>query len=212
MATPHLPGFGLFFRRYAPFDTFGFGFRGDGRKEGSTSLTATARTYGLVGFNRAGLIKYFAGTSGTHYHTTVWGDIVALAKVSRSVAWGNVAGPDLFQFSASTAGANPLVMGSPDIDTSVAGRFDFSHPTSLRVDLQARGDNFPNLEVFLVCFTTAHAALLIDGRTTGGQNTGPFTRLPGSHADQPLGRYNGYLALTPAGTLMNNTRAAASIL
>ena len=199
-----IPTFGLYFRRYAPFDTFGFGFKGDSRDAASTSLKVTSRTYGFVMFNQFEIVHHSVNTSGTDYHSSLWGDIVGYSKVSGTTVRSRLAGPGLIEFSASTAGANPLVPKSPDIDTFVTARFEFGHPKLMLISGEVFGDNFPNLEVFLLCYRSAHTALLIDGRTTGGRNTGPITRLPGSHSNQSLGRLSGTLLLTENGTLVRD--------
>ncbi|MCB1781883.1 MAG: hypothetical protein KDJ34_17710 [Candidatus Competibacteraceae bacterium] len=196
-----VPAFGLFFRRYAPFETFGLGFEGDKRTKASTSLQATSRTYGWVAFNQFEILHQFADSSGTNYHSSVWGDITGHSKVSMKVTRSKLAGPGLIEFSASTAGANPLVPGAPDIDTSVTVRIDFSKNKSMIISGKVFGDDFPNLEVFLKCYRSNHTALLVDGRTTGGRNTGPFARLAGSHSNQLLCLLNANLPLTEKGTL-----------
>ncbi len=200
-----VPTFGLYFRRYAPFDTFGVpSFEGDKRNAASTSLKVTSRTYGVVMFNQFEIIQTFANTSGTHYHPLLFDSIVGHSKVSMTTVRSRLAGPDLIEFTASTAGANPLIPKSPNIDTFLTARFDlgFGSPNRLmRISGEVFGDNFPNLEVFLLCYRSAHTALLIDGRTTGGKRTGPITRLSGSHRGQSLGRLSGTLLLNHNGEL-----------
>jgi hypothetical protein len=213
------PTFGLYFRRYAPFDTFGANiialgqrFEGDKRRAASTSLKATSRTYGCVMFNMYGIVYRMAGSSGTRFHPLLFREIVGMAKVSMTVVRSNLAGPGLFEFTASTAGSNPLVPKSPDIDTIIKARVDFGKPRVLRLDGEVFGDNFPNLEVFLVCYRSAHTALLIDGRTTGGRDTGPYTRLLGSHSGHSLGRFSVALALNETGELASNYTASPTTL
>ena len=208
------PTFGLYFRRYAPFKTFGVpSFDGDAR-EASTSLRATSRTYGCVMFNQFNIVHSFAGTSGTHYHSLIWGDMVGMANVSKTVVRTRLEGPGLIEFEASTAGGNPLIPKSPDIDTYVTARFDFGavSPRVMRVSGEVHGDNFPNLEVFLICYRSARTALLIDGRTTGGRRTGPMTRLAGGHRGQSLGRLSGALLLNEKGELTRDSTAASSTI
>jgi hypothetical protein len=219
IAAKEPPAFGLYFRRYAPFETFGGGFQGDGRDGPSTWEGATSRTYGIVLFNRLGIITrfgsppgLFAGTSGTHYHSTVWGDIVGHATISATLVDHRLAGAGQVGFSASTAGANPLVPKSPDLDTFVVARLDFSDPKFMEISGEAFGDDFPNLEVYVKCYTSDHAALLLDGRTTGGRNTGPATRLFGSHANQSLGKLKGVLVLTEDGTLERDYVTSATTM
>jgi hypothetical protein len=208
-----IPTFGLYFRRYAPFDTFGVpSFEGDKRKAASTSLKATSRTYGCVMFNQFEIVHRFANTSGTHYHSSLWGEIVGASKVSMTNVRTSLAGPSLIEFSASTAGGNPLIPKSPDIDTFVTARFDFGSPKLLRIGGEVFGDNFPNLEVFLMCYRSSHTALLIDGRTTGGRRTGPMTRLAGAHSKQSLGKLSGTLLLNDAGEMSRDYTTGATTI
>jgi hypothetical protein len=148
-------------------------------------------------FNQFEIVNGFVGTSGTHYHSSVWGEIVGSSKVSGTRTRTRRAGPGLIEFEASSAGGNPLIPGSPDIDTNLIARFDFGFgsPPLMRITGEVFGDNFPNLEVFLVCYRSGNTALLIDGRTTGGRRTGPITRLAGGHAKQSLGKLSGTLLL-----------------
>src|SRR5262249_403323 len=59
---------------------------------------------------------------------------------------------------------------------------------SLRIQGAVRGDDFPNAEVF-VLDANGVGCMLFDGRTTGGRDSGPFTRLAGEHAEQRLGSF-----------------------
>jgi hypothetical protein len=163
-------------------------------------------------FNHDGIVDRYAGTDGTHIHLRFFGEVVGNAKVSMTVVRSSLAGPSLFEFTASTAGANPLIPGSPDIDTVVKVRIDFGAPKVLRLSGEVFGDNFPNLEVFVVCYRSAHTALLIDGRTKGGRDTGPATRLIGSHSGHSLGRFVANLALNEKGELAYDYKIGASTL
>jgi len=214
------PTFGLYFRRYAPFDTFGAGnplapgqrFEGDHRTAASTSLKATARTYGCVMFNKYGLVYKFAGTSGTHIHELIWGDVVSYAKIAFTVVRGTLAGPSLFEFSAKTSASNPLIPLSPNIATIVNARVDFGIQNLMRINGEVFGDSFPNLEVFLLCYRSTHTAVLIDGRTTGSRDFGPATRLIGSHSDLSLGKFSANLVLSEKGELVSDYKSFATTL
>lgn len=96
-----------------------------------------------------------------------------------------------------TAGANPLVPGAPDIDTfiDVSARFG---STAITIDGTVRGDTFPNAEVFVVD-AVGNRVLLWDYATTGDQNTGPMTRLAGSHSSATLGSFSVRLPIGPSG-------------
>jgi len=186
-------------------------FEGDHRSTASTSVKATSRTYGCVIFSQDGIVNKFAGSSGTHIDLFIWGGVDRTADVSQTVVRSTLAGPLLFSFSASTAGANPLVPKSPDIDTFVNVRVDYGHSNSLVLTGEVFGDNFPNLEVFLLDYQSQHTALLIDGRTTGGRDTGP-TRLIGTHSDHPLGRFFVELPLTSEGLLAGDSTCGVTTL
>jgi hypothetical protein len=214
------PVFLFWFRRYAPFDKFGgatgFEFEGDHREGPSTSPSATSRTYACLFVNRSEVLYGFSGSSGTRFlgYSAWTGGLLgirmmmevinkdtkgafAYADVSLDVAEHNAS--NYVSFTASTAGANPLVPGSPDIDTIVKASFFFNHPKTLVVQGEVFGDNFPNLEIFLS--SRSLSWLLLDFRTTGWQDTGPITRLLGSHDDQSLGKFSASLPLNDKGEL-----------
>ena len=170
--------FRLYFRRYAPFETFGIpSFRGDIRKTASTSLQATSRTSGMVLFDQSGILNKTGQSSGSHDANLVltFLDRQAMGSVSISAIRSNEAGPSLLSFTAQTAGSNPLIPGSPDIDTKVELRVDWGSGQMMRVSGKVVGDDFPNLEVFIRCDQSGKSALLVDGRTERGGRTGPFS-------------------------------------
>ena len=203
MIDQRYPAYGLFFRRYAPFARFGranpltmgFGyFEGDDRGV-STSLHVSSRTYGAVFFNKFGPIFNFAGTDGTHFHPAIGSVIVGSANVKKTFVRSTIFGPFLFGFHTSTAAGNPLVPKSPDIDTILDVKVDFGQPNTLRISGTVCGDNFPNLEVFLVCSRSAKTALLVDGQTEAGRNTGPLLHLFGEGADNQIASFQASLLL-----------------
>jgi hypothetical protein len=199
------PAFGLHFRRYAPFAKFGFpSFKGDNRKQASTSLQATSRTYGAVLFRQEGIISQFAGSSGTEDANLVlhFLERKAMATVSIKATRSTEAGPGLIGFSASTAGANPLMPASPDIDTTVDVRITWSSAGMMRVSGTVSGDDFPNLEVFIRCYQSKRSALIVDGRTGRGPTAGPFS-LFGSGGK--LCTFSASIPLTEAGLFSNET-------
>ena len=205
------PVFGLHFRRYAPFAKFGrmnpyTGFTGLGYFEGdnrgpSTSLQAASRTYGAVMFNRFGIVHSFFNSSGTHFHPAIGSTVVGMSKVSHTLVRHSIHGPDMFGFKASTAGNNPLVKPSPDINTFVDVVIDFGSQTTLKVSGEAFGDSFPNLEVFLMDYRSSRTAMLLDGQTGGGAHLGPATKLYGASESRSLGRFRANLLLDSKGEL-----------
>jgi hypothetical protein len=204
------PAFGLYFRRYAPFATFGFGFEGDNRGP-STATTVTSRTYGCVMFNKEGVFYWFSGSSGTQYRSFVWGLISAHAKVSMDVEVEASTRSNQVSFSASTAGSMPLLPKSPDIDSRVTALAEFS-PQNLHIEGSVFGDSFPNAEVFVLCYRSKHTALLFDGRTTGGRNTGPIARLAGRGAAIWLGQFDRNFKLDDKGELARDDTTFATTL
>jgi len=219
---PNYPVFGLFFRRYAPFKEFGGitpppyttiwgNFAGDNRGP-STSLKVTSRTYGCVMFNRFGVGYSYAGADKTHFHPAIFYDtITGQADTDFTLVKSTLTGTNLFGFKASTAASNPLVKPSPDINTFVDVTVNFAVPQRLTIQLQAFGDYFPNLEVFLLCYRSARSALLIDGRTPLGPDAGPFS-LPGTGEYHSLGYFSGHLALDQKGELASNTTVKSTEL
>jgi hypothetical protein len=197
-------GFALVFRRYAPFARFGFGFDGDHRQSPSVSMQATARTTGVVPFARGSIDSLHANSSGTQF--TGGGDWLRkllgrhVSNVTCKLS-NKLVSTSSVSFTASTAGANPMVPGAPDIDTFVDFRAVWSG-TGVRFFGVVRGDDFPNAEVF-VLDSKGQGFLLFDGRTTGGQNTGPMTRLAGAHASQTLGTFQCAVPLSPQGIFLS---------
>ena len=197
--------FVLVFRRYAPFSSFGFGFEGDCRTSPSVSTHASSRTIGTVLFQGGGIGSVAADSSGTAFvGLGKWVHQLAgrhKSRVSCSVTRG-VTTLNSLSFIASTAGSNPMVpVVAPDIDTFVDFRADWIG-TSLKIQGSIRGDDFPNAEIFLLD-RKGQGCLLFDGRTTGGKNTGPITRLVGSHESVLIGRFNLTTGLSPDGSFLH---------
>jgi hypothetical protein len=196
--------FMLVFRRYAPFAQFGFGFEGDHRLHPSVSMDTTARTIGIVSFGRGNIGSIRATTSGTQY--TAGGEWLRLflrkhqSDVS-STATKKQVSQNCVSFTASTAGANPMLgRAAPTIDTFIDFRAEWIG-NGVRFNGAVRGDNFPNAEVF-VLDSKGQGCLLFDGRTTGGQDSGPITRLAGDHEELQLGLFHCSMPVSPSGTFL----------
>jgi hypothetical protein len=193
----------LAFRRYAPFDTFGGGFEGDSRSSGSTSLLATARTTGLVSFAPGNVGAPSASSSGTSFKGA-GARVERLlgkhqSKVTSSVTV-TTRSAGCVRFTAQTSGSNPMVPLAPDIDTYIDLSVSFGK-ASLDVVGKVRGDDFPNAEVFLLD-AKGGAVMLFEYATTGGQTTGPMTRLAGSHRQQSLGDFAVRLPIRASGAFV----------
>jgi hypothetical protein len=193
--------YGLFFRRYAPFATFGGGFEGDNRKSATTSLTATSRTTGALNFAPGNVGNMTAESSGTTYAglgvqvQQLLGRHFSKVTSSVSVATRTI---DCLRFTAQTAGANPMVPASPTIDTFLDVHIVFRNQ-AIELAGRLRGDNFPNAEVFATD-AIGQSSLLFEFATSGGQLTGPMTRLAGDNSSQVLGSFSRRIALRPGGT------------
>jgi hypothetical protein len=98
-----------------------------------------------------------------------------------------------------------------EIDTFAKLPFDFAQKGTFVASGRAFGEDFPNLEVFLAS-PGSKSALLIDGHTTGSQETGPMTNLRGSHEDQLLRQLNFSLPVDDDGNLLSSFRAQATTM
>lgn len=196
----------LVFRRYAPFDQFGGGFEGDGRTSASTDPKASARTIGVVNFTQTDVGTALGSSTGSTFVGAgafverLIGRHFSNVDASVSVKTRTTA---LISFSARSAGANPLVPGAPKIITIIDFTAKFAS-TSIELSGTVRGDNFPNAEVII--YDGAGTGLLLwDFQTTGGQTTGPFTRLPalpGGHDDVALGQFNTRVGVNASGAFL----------
>jgi hypothetical protein len=210
--------YGLWFRRYAPFERFGSlaigSFEGDNRGP-STSLRVTSRTYCCIMFRRSGIVRSFANSSGTRFDPYLGplagGSVTGHSDVRHRVA--SLPHDDGFRIRASSHGGNPLTPSAvtPDIDVYVDVRVGFGTNT-IEISGEAFGDNFPALEIFLYSYRSARAAMLLDGRTTGGANTGPPTRLEGTNSWFRLGSFHVRLRLAGDGELAANTTVPPTTL
>ena len=213
MADEQVP-YGFWFRRYAPFTRFGdigIGeFEGDTRTQASGAIGDPSRTYGCVLFNQSEAVRANAGSSGTTLFGVLGGSVHGTAKVK--MTFTKKASTGAVEFSAYTEGGNPLVPGAPDIDTYVNVKANFSTPGQLKISGDVLGDNFPNLEVFVYCYRSKLSAILIDGRTTGGRDSGPAARLFGTHATHRIAKFDVSLPIDGTGRLTGSRTAAATTL
>lgn len=214
MSDDQIP-YGLWFRRYAPFATFGSvgigEFEGDTRTSASGSISDSSRTYGCVLFDRSRAVRANGGSSGTILFPKFGGPIHGMATV-KTVFRLILSKTGAIEFTAGTEGGNPLVPGAPEIDTVVTAKIDFSTPNRMAISGEVFGDNFPNLEVFVHCYRSRTSAILVDGRTTGGRDSGPGTRLFGAHTTHRIAKFDAALSLDGAGRLTGAYKATASTL
>jgi hypothetical protein len=168
----------LYVRSFAPWLWFGIEpypfpcayncFRGDNRSF-TTSLSATSRVIGTISFLLPGMTNF---------------DANAYSNPSYDVYGRTATGHPTYQawtlngtLHLGFSGSNPLVPGSPDIDTNVnftavlnSGQVCYSG--------SLYGDEFPDAEVFALN-STNQATMLLTFTTPGGPNSGPVIYLPG---------------------------------
>lgn len=143
----------IFIRAFSPFDSFGGGFHGDGSSRTfSTSSNVTSRVQQTFNMNPS-----------TYSYTGLrtWSDpsshpILGTAtekpsgEISNFKATINQNGSTTVHFTATMAGANPLVPGSPDIN--VKTNFTITENTKaglLSISVSQAGDRFPAVETFI---------------------------------------------------------------
>ena len=166
--------YSLSVRSYAPFQRFGGGFEGDARGPSTSSLVSSRIAVRLVFNPQTGRIgKPAATSSGTTFlplGTSAMGEPRATLARADRLDQG-------FLIALDVAGANPLVLGAPDIDLHVNLRIALN-VGSLSVVTSLRGDRFPNAEVFITD-GAGRSQMVVTYETSGGAVTGPTFRLPG---------------------------------
>lgn len=197
--------YALWMRRYAPFDEFGLGFQGDKRSGATTAVDATARTIGIVCFG-PGFVStsssWSSGSSFTGLGKTIRGNLgYPHGKVTSSVSV-KTKSSSLVRFTFQTAGANPMIpFGlAPDIDSFLDLTVSFES-TALVLTGTLSGDSFPNAEVF-IWDDRGNSSLMLDFKTGGGRNTGPFTRLFGEGVNNSVQDFSVRLPVGPVGELL----------
>jgi hypothetical protein len=198
----------LVFRRYAPFDQFGGGFEGDSRTSASIDPKASARTIGVVNFTESNVGAAVGSSTGSTFVgagafvENIIGRHFSTVDASVSVSTRTTS---QLGFYARTAGANPLVPLAPRIVTLIDFNATFS-PRAITFSGVLRGDDFPNAEV-IVYDPKGTGILVFEYQTTGGQTTGPFTRLPslpGGHDAQKLGDFSRRAAIDRDGCFVGS--------
>jgi hypothetical protein len=218
---PPQGGIQIFVRSYAPFATFGGGYRGDNRIA-STDTRASARIRWVFTFDVAGMrqvkdaelkpnpssnlshgegafprvMAYTALLSAKFEHD---GTITGQAIPNGSQMVESVGRPGQgFSLVGTLAGANPLVGVAPDIDVQVNltvkrrdRRLEFSG--------SLMGDAFPNAEVF-VRDAAGDTVMLHTFATAGDSESGPMVYLPGDNR-RPMGTFARSVLVNPIGLL-----------
>lgn len=142
-------------RSFAPFNTFGGGFSGDGANRGfTTSPNVTSRLQQTVNVDFNGSKPTVGGglqTSDSTHHPLLGTDTSPTRNALENVSIGeNSFGDGQVSFQSNMQGANPLVPGAPDID--INGIFSMSSNQDrgiLSISAYASGDKFPATESFI---------------------------------------------------------------
>lgn len=174
--------FALIMRAYAPFDTFGFTFHGDGANRGpTTSNSVTSRMISWVVFDpMSGVFEKPNGRSDESKWAYIFSARDRAIPVVRLDS--QKLGPNWVHFRMHAAASNPLIPPkgklAPDIDLHCSITVAVGQGR-LNVNADLTGDTFPNAEVMLED-ESGTRRMNFSAETTGGRHTGPFVRLPGS--------------------------------
>lgn len=138
-------------RSFAPFNHFGGGFHGDGSNRGfTTSSSATARVHQRINFDTDKTSISAKVWSSPSSHRLIPGSLTETptVKFTDGLKISSNGDAKTFEFGTHSAGANPMVPGSPAID--VFSDFSITEkPGTLSISGKLTGDNFPSTEAFI---------------------------------------------------------------
>ncbi len=181
-------------RSFAPFSSFGFGYHGDNRGY-SASASVTARVHQQINFDtdKSG-ISARAWSSPTFRTDNPSGAKTANSFVdfTENLSISNSGDARRFNFGTHSAGSNPDIKGSPDID--VFSNFSITNNKktgSLTISGSLTGDNFPSTEAF-ISDPSGKSVFLGIGQIGSGvsKDWGPLTELPFSNSTNPITNFN----------------------
>jgi len=170
-------------RSFAPFNTFGGGFAGDGAKRGyTTASTATARLAQTFTMDPTKHSYTGLKTSSSPSSHPVLGSAKATddkGSISNFTYSNNNDGGTTVNFTSTMSGQNPLTkkLGIPTPDIDVTTNFTMTENVkagTLEVNAVQTGDAFPSAETFMN--DTAGNPLFIGVSPAVGN---PYTSLPG---------------------------------
>ncbi|WP_418498962.1 RHS repeat-associated core domain-containing protein, partial [Flagellimonas sp.] len=144
-------------RAFAPFDTFGGGFSGDGKNRGfTTSGKVTSRVSQTVDidFNQNTPTVSDGQQVSSMSHHRIWGtDRAPVKEGLKNVKTGETTtGAKQVSFQTEIEGANPLTPPEVTPNIDVDGTFSISsNPETgvLSISANITGDNFPSTESFI---------------------------------------------------------------
>ena len=181
-------------RSFAPFKDFGFGYHGDNRGY-STSSNASARVHQRINFDTdRNFVIANAWSSPTYKVNNPSGAKTAFPTVefTSDLSISKSGNAKTYAFGTHSAGANPDIKGSPDID--VFSNFSIAENRktgTLSISGSLKGDNFPSTEAF-ISDPSGQKIFLGVGQITKGvdKNWGPITELPGSNSSNSIANIN----------------------
>jgi hypothetical protein len=194
-------------RSYAPFESFGMpqplpGFEGDGVREPSTDMHATARITSVAQLlTDKNTVQFLAFSSESawpaipfkHDQYSYWPEIVPHLQVT-ATAQPHVDGEfgvdehDMFKINMHHSGKVPLMHPqfiTPDIDLYTEFLLTLGADGSLHIATAMYGDAFPSAEAF-ARFGDGRAVMLHHFETSGSADFGPGTMLWGD-SKRPMG-------------------------
>jgi hypothetical protein len=171
----------LYIRSFAPWDSFGGGFHGDGRTF-STSPSVSSRISAHIRFKVPEMTIV-----SSEIHSDPSSHPLRGPRTATPTLYVDGSGP---HYLISYEGANPLVPHSPNIDVLVDVTAQYQAPLGVCFEGNVLGDGFPNAEMFVR--QPAGDQMLF---TYGVEDTwlkavtGPMTGLPGT-GRSPMGSFN----------------------
>jgi hypothetical protein len=205
----------LWMRCYAPFKTFGGGYRGDNRQE-STDTRDSARITYVLTFSYATMaaVTKVARCDKSHgegifpslmAYTRPLGvqvthdGVQAQAGATERTTLQPMGRPGQgFALAVQVAAGNPLVGVAADIDVQLSMRANKIPDGGLWLSGNLTGDAFPNCEVFLR--DAAGYSVLLHVFRTSGDEMGPYKYLPGQNF-RPMGTFARALRMNPIGLI-----------
>ena len=141
-------------RSFAPYNSFGGYFKGDGEKRGfTTSPNATARLAQSFTVNPTTHSVTDPQTNSSESSHPLLGTIVAKddkGSITNFRSALNKDGSSTVSFTSNMSGHNPLVKGSPDIDVHTNFALTENEKAgTLNINAIQTGDAFPSTETFI---------------------------------------------------------------
>ena len=194
-------------RSFAPFKDFGFGYHGDNRGY-STSSDVSARVHQRINFDTdRNFVTANAWSSPTYKVNNPSDSRTASPTVefTSDLAISKIRNAKTYSFGTHSAGANPDIKGSPDIDVfSIFSITANSKTGNLSISGKLTGDSFPSKEAF-ISDPSGQSVFLGIGQIASrvSENWGPLTELPGNNSQNPITNFNISITTDKKGNFTN---------